>query len=342
MKSCKILLRIDTFELLRNFFLQGFPYYDKYNKHLPNLYDSNDENNIPFKIYIKLKNTLFCFFTEQINNLTQDLICILSDIMFGITSEQISYIKSKIIKKNKELNILKEKNIKKYEIEKENNFFNYYNMKCSILNISPFICNFQEILQENQTLIISSKIIENFHFIYDCQYIMKFNDINNNFLTAIEEKLDLTKIVIKMSYRDLILFLKLYNYYSYNLEKQKDKIMELKTYNKMKQYYEDLYKKEEIKKHKIEKNKLRDNIKNKLNKNHSNNNLILVKNNNINIKDININNKSSSNNQLINIISINEKIENNSNLNNNKVKNIENKHIIDNNEQYKYKRYKYK
>ena len=336
MKSCKILLRIDTFELLRNFFLQGFPYYDKYNKHLPNLYDSNDENNIPFKIYIKLKNTLFCFFTEQINNLTQDLICILSDIMFGITSEQISYIKSKIINKNKELNILKEKNIKKYEIEKENNFFNYYNMKCSILNISPFICNFQEILQENQTLIISSKIIENFHFIYDCQYIMKFNDINNNFLTAIEEKLDLTKIVIKMSYRDLILFLKLYNYYSYNLEKQKDKIMELKTYNKMKQYYEDLYKKEEIKKNKLEKNKLRDNIKNKLNKNHSNNNLILVKNNNINIKDININNKSSSNNQLINIMLINEKIENNSNLNNNKVKNIENKHIIDNNEQYKY------
>ena len=39
----KLLIKLDIFELCRYFFMEGFPYYDKNQKDLPNLYDPNED-----------------------------------------------------------------------------------------------------------------------------------------------------------------------------------------------------------------------------------------------------------------------------------------------------------
>ena len=50
----KLLMRIDIFQLCRYFFLEGFPFYDKTSKDLPNLFDPDEDNRPGNKLYIKL------------------------------------------------------------------------------------------------------------------------------------------------------------------------------------------------------------------------------------------------------------------------------------------------
>ena len=98
----KLLIRLDTFQLCRYFFMEGFPYYAKNQKDLPNLYDPNEENNPGTKFLVDIKHGLICFLTDSLSNKQQELICIASDVTCGMKNEKISKIKQELISRYKE------------------------------------------------------------------------------------------------------------------------------------------------------------------------------------------------------------------------------------------------
>jgi hypothetical protein len=99
----KLIMRIDIFQLCRYFFLEGFPFYDKSSKDLPNLFDPDEDNRPGMKMYIKLNNPIICFLTDDISNKEQELICITSSVSFGIKNDKMSVIKDGLINKYYEL-----------------------------------------------------------------------------------------------------------------------------------------------------------------------------------------------------------------------------------------------
>ena len=90
-------MRIDIFQLCRYFFLEGFPFYDKTSKDLPNLFDPDEDNRPGMKMFIKLNNPLICFLTDDISNKEQELICITSEVRFGIKNDKMSIMKDNLI-----------------------------------------------------------------------------------------------------------------------------------------------------------------------------------------------------------------------------------------------------
>ena len=53
------------------------------------------------QIFIKLNHPIIFFLTDDISNKDQELICITSEVIFGIRNDKISLIKDKIIKFNR-------------------------------------------------------------------------------------------------------------------------------------------------------------------------------------------------------------------------------------------------
>ena len=99
----KLIMRIDIFQLCRYFFLESFPFYDKDSIDLPNLFDPDEDNKPGMTIFVKLNHPIICFLTDDIDNEEQELICIKSEVTFGIKNEKMSKIKEKLINKYKEL-----------------------------------------------------------------------------------------------------------------------------------------------------------------------------------------------------------------------------------------------
>ena len=255
MNGFKLLIKLDTFQLCRYFFLQGFPYYAKNLKDLPNLYDPNDENNPGFNFHVQLKHPMICFFTDSISNIDQELICITSEVSVGIKNEKISKIKKELIEKYTDninlLKILSDKSQKKSLQDYINNDCSYnYIMTCSLDDISPFFCEYKDITHGEKELIISKrKIMDNFDFKYEYKIKMVYKP-DNQFLSTNLENIDLSKMAVKASYRDLVLYIKLGDFY-YNLlnENYTKTIDYLHKYDKEKKKFE---KYEEKNKRKIE------------------------------------------------------------------------------------------
>ena len=99
----KLIMRIDIFQLCRYFFLESFPFYDKDSRDLPNLFDPDEDNKPGMTIFVKLSHPIICFLTDDIANKEQELICIKSELTFGIKNEKMSKIKEALINKYNEL-----------------------------------------------------------------------------------------------------------------------------------------------------------------------------------------------------------------------------------------------
>ena len=177
----KLIMRIDIFQLCRYFFLEGFPFYDKTSRDLPNLFDPEEDNRPGMKIFIKLKHPIICFLTDDITNKDQELICITSEVTFGIKNDKMSLIKEELINKYNELlnklGIIDNENDKN-EIEKEiKKLYKVNNMiKCTLYDVCPFICDYKNLdNKNNENLFISKrKIMNDFDFSYISQYIINF------------------------------------------------------------------------------------------------------------------------------------------------------------------------
>ena len=242
----KLIMRIDIFQLCRYFFLEGFPFYDKTSKDLPNLFDPDEDNRPGMKMFIDLNNPIICFLTDDISNKEQELICITSKVEFSIENNKMSIMKDKLI--NEYYNLLyeienAENDEKKNKIENEikslfakNNFIN-----CNLENVCPFICDYKELdNKNNKNLFVSRrKIMNNFNFSYLSEYIISYNQLDNTFLFKnIQHFKFLNTINIKASYRDMVLYLNLYNYiYSTLTEEYYKKCDILMYYSHQREFY---------------------------------------------------------------------------------------------------------
>ena len=241
----KLIMRIDIFQLCRYFFLESFPFYDKSSPDLPNLFDPDEDNKPGMTIFIKLNHPIICFLTDDITNKDQELICITSEVTFGIRNDKISLIKDKIINKYNEL-IDKLKNItditEREKIEKDIKEIHEVNniIKCSMFDICPFICDYKNLDNKNyENLFVSKrKIMNDFDFTYITEYIINFLPEQNKFNFKNLQNILFTNINIKASYRDIVLYLNLYNYfYSLYTEEFYKKCDILMYYTHQKEFY---------------------------------------------------------------------------------------------------------
>ena len=198
------------------------------------------------KIFIKLKNPILCFLTDDISNKDQELICIKSEVTFGIKNDKMSIMKEKLINEYNELinklNIIIDINEKK-DIENKIKDLHAINniMKCTIFDICPFICDYKNLdNKNNENLFVSKrKIMNDFDFSYISEYIINYMPEENKFIFKNLQDIGLTNINVKASYRDIVLYLNLYNYfYSLYSEEYYKKCDSLMYYTHQKEYFE--------------------------------------------------------------------------------------------------------
>lgn len=220
--NLKCLVRIDTIYLMQTFFMEGFPYYDKNMKDLPNLYDSNEENYPGMQFKIKIKQPLICFLSEEVqpdpnnpNNIkNQEMYCISSEIDFSLVKRKMIKQKNLLLnlKKSysKAMDELKDRDIEdlKDEYEKELKKLKSitWEMKCTIDKISPFICDL-DVIFDNSSFILKRKIMKNFTLQYKTQTILRIGE-QDKFITSNKYKVLIDTITANMSLRDLILMKK--------------------------------------------------------------------------------------------------------------------------------------
>ena len=241
----KLLIRLDTFQLCRYFFMEGFPYYAKNQKDLPNLYDPNEENNPGTKFLVDIKHGLICFLTDSLSNKQQELICIASDVTCGMKNEKISKIKQELISRYKELTHLLELIKDKAQEEKlKDEILNdkgiTWEFKLNLFDICPFMCNYEEINGDNDIIIGKRKIMDNFDFMYESKTQMQYLNDCNNYMLLNVEKINLSKITVKASYRDIVLYLKMSEFYrGLQDETYAKEVDSLMTYSKAKKKFEE-------------------------------------------------------------------------------------------------------
>lgn len=212
LNGLKIVLGWSTISLIKQFFMEGFPFYDKRDNDLPNLYDPNEENNPGFRMYLEIKNPLICLLSEEISNQNQDVVCLSTEIVVGLKKEKTSKIKNELFSNYTELTNLKmfiEDECQKEHLNNAiiNDKSEIWSTTVSLFDVCPFISNMKDILFTSQLTIPKRKIMDNFMLNYESKYMMQYVP-PNNYVISNESKLDLNKMTIKASYRDIVMFLK--------------------------------------------------------------------------------------------------------------------------------------
>jgi hypothetical protein len=212
LNGLKLLIGNTTINLIKQFFMEGFPYYDNRDTDLPNLYDSNEENNPGMKVYLEIKNPLLCLLSDDISNQDQDMICLSTEIVIGLKREKLAKIKSELFYNYTELTNLKlfvNDDAQKESLEKTllNDKSDTYSLTVSLMEVCPFITSMKDVLFSELLVIPKRKITDNFFFIYDSKYQMQYIP-PNNYVISYDCKMEINKVNIKASYRDIVMFLK--------------------------------------------------------------------------------------------------------------------------------------
>lgn len=138
LNNLKVLVKIDTFMLIKQFFVEGFPYYSTNDKDLPNLYEDNEEKNPGMFLDLIIENPKLALLTEGLDNMDQDVICLASNINVEMDMRKILDVKKKIFEKF--INHKKEQ-LKDFNPHLNNDSSNINNLKVnqnqnsSILNV---------------------------------------------------------------------------------------------------------------------------------------------------------------------------------------------------------------
>lgn len=276
LNNLKILVKLDNFLLIKQFFLEGFPFYSISDNDLPLLYEGNEDKNPGMFLKLFIQNPKLCILTDEVINEEQDIICLTSDIVIEMKTEKIISIKKQLFEKytsnkNKlESNlkiennsfIIENKNLQQIKI-KENIFDhaenpNIFHVQKSYLDnnaiseivykltincnkMHPYILKFFDFMNptDSENEKIRRKIIEDFEFIYytNSELILnKTNDFFFNSSSFTEMSFNDSNFFLKASYRDIVLFLKAFEYNSKLLtSKDYEKKIELmKSYSNSK------------------------------------------------------------------------------------------------------------
>jgi len=98
------------------------------------------------------------------------------------------------------------------------------NINVWLYDICPFICSLEE-FHEKDISIPKRKIMNLFDFHYESKSIMQYLDPDNYIITY-DSVIDIKNIVLKLSYRDLVLFLKCIEYNNSLLNQEYEKRIE--------------------------------------------------------------------------------------------------------------------
>jgi len=168
------------------------------------------------RVLIEIRKPIISLLSETISNHSQDLITLSTDFVLVYQREKVQNVKEEL---KKGYNLLK-KEIAKNEItSKEKKFIenkiyddkmNTISINVWLYDICPFICSLEE-FHEKDITIPKRKIMNLFDFNYESKTIMQYLDPNNYIITY-DSFIDIKKIVVKLSYRDLVLFLKVVEY----------------------------------------------------------------------------------------------------------------------------------
>lgn len=272
LNNIKVIFKINTLNLIRYFFIEGFPYYDHYNKDKPNFYDPNEDNYPGYKFYLEINNPLIAFLTsnsssnsnsnsynnytrnstnsgQNYNNnknffthLSQKAICISTDIVLGYKKQKIKTAKEELQGNLIELTKLKQTVNDKEQIEYLERAINedksdIYNFSITFNQLSPFICDKEILFTDIE--IPKRKIIDSFNLKYHSNYYIKrIND--DNYYVVFNSGVDIKKFTMKISYKDFVMLLKAYKYnISLINEEYNNKLKQLIYYTDIKKLVDD-------------------------------------------------------------------------------------------------------
>ena len=155
--------------------------------------------------------------TDNFANKNQDLICLTSEISLGYVQENLCRAKKTLKEDYYELKrileVSEEEKANKIKEKMSENEFIIYSFHTSFFNLKPFITNKEELFNEQQFEIPNRLLMQNFAIEYSTKTILKFIEPSSFFVTN-QSTLNLNKIKLKISFTDMILFTKCYEFHS--------------------------------------------------------------------------------------------------------------------------------
>lgn len=182
------------------------------------------------RVLIEIRKPIISLLSETISNHGQDLITLSTDFVLVYNRQKIQNVKKELKKAYKML----KKDISKIDVtSKEKKLIEneIYDDKIDTISINlwlydicPFICSLEE-FHEKDISIPKRKIMNLFDFHYESKTVMQYLDPDNYIITY-DSLIELKNIVLKLSYRDLVLFLKCIEYNNSLLNKEYEKRIE--------------------------------------------------------------------------------------------------------------------
>jgi hypothetical protein len=212
--NVKTTLRIDVLNLLKVFFTEGFPYYSEDCIDLPNQYDPNEDNQPAMRVYLEIRKPLISILTETMINHDQDVICLSTDLVLLYKKEKISRARKDLYKNycyyyNK-LSTCNEKDKKLLEKDIFSDSKDIYLLTVWLYDICPYVCNLNDILNLQKVsnfVFPKRKLMNYFNFNFENKTVLQYSH-PHNYIQSFKTHMDINRITLKISYRDLVLFLK--------------------------------------------------------------------------------------------------------------------------------------
>jgi hypothetical protein len=204
---------LDILQLIRMFFTEGFPMYDENAKDLPNLFDPNEDNYPGMRVNLVLRKPVVSVLTDIMQNYDQDVICLTSDISMLYKKEKIINAKKELISNYRVLNNELQNTRDRILLEKDiaNDYKDTYIMSISLYEICCFVCNLKDIIASNLNIISKRKLTNTFVFSYENKTLIHYYH-PDTFIQSFRSLIEIKKITMKLSYRDLVLVLKCVEY----------------------------------------------------------------------------------------------------------------------------------
>ena len=197
------------------------------------------------RVYIEIKKPIISLLSETISNYNQDIISLTTDLVLLYNRKKIISVKKElkktyfVLKDN--ISATKDKTSKEKKII-ENEIYDdktyTTTMNIWLYDICPFVCSLEDVIYSKIITFPKRKIMNNFNFNYNTKTIMQYLDPNNYVITY-NSSMEIKHIVLKISYRDLVLFLKVIEFnnsvlneeYENNLNSLKNKAAGMKNFD---------------------------------------------------------------------------------------------------------------
>lgn len=168
------------------------------------------------RVLIEIRKPLISLLSETISNYSQDIITLSTDMVLVYHRKKVLGVKKELKKAYKMLKAdiaAKEKSSKEKKLIEDEIYddkIDSISINLWLYDVCPFVCSLEE-FHEKDIYIPKRKIMNSFDFNYESKTIMQYLD-PDNYIVTYDSNIDVKNIVLKVSYRDLVLFLKVMEY----------------------------------------------------------------------------------------------------------------------------------